>query len=307
MKKIHKNIINNNWFSLVFAMWIVLIITLIAFSILEYMIPFSKNIKWIENSTVSYYNSNWWIEESLWIINKNIVGHERLIDFQANTPIWTKIEIDAKWNLLPLPWFWNSDYDNNWNKIFMWWPIQLEIWNDVTNLENTDWSNINLFFRIPNMDWNSNLFLFWDTLPIINWQLSAQDDTLNSDNSYIVANDICSSLLNPCNSLNLNTRNGKNLDWITKTFSTFYDEKCESSNSCVLKLSIINSLKINNLNKIPLPYLEWKIDTISSNKEIPLRYSVIKASWKSYGFRKDLEIRIAQQTISEAFDFTVFQ
>jgi hypothetical protein len=38
-----------------------------------------------------------------------------------------------------------------------------------------------------------------------------------------------------------------------------------------------------------------------------LRHAVIETQWKTFGFRKDLDISVPQQTISEAFDFTVFQ
>ncbi len=51
-------------------MWLVLISSLFAYTILEYMIPFSKNIKWIENSSKSYYQANNWIEMGLYFFLK---------------------------------------------------------------------------------------------------------------------------------------------------------------------------------------------------------------------------------------------
>ena len=72
----------------------------------------------------------------------------------------------------------------------------------------------------------------------------------------------------------------------------------------------------NNLNSnieselVQVPYLEWKIDFDNDNSginNVPLRYVIIDAAWKSYWFRKDLKIRIPQQSVIEAFDFTVFQ
>jgi hypothetical protein len=34
---------------------------------------------------------------------------------------------------------------------------------------------------------------------------------------------------------------------------------------------------------------------------------LIEASGKAYGFKKDLEVQVPQQTVNQAFDFTVFQ
>jgi hypothetical protein len=62
---------------------------------------------------------------------------------------------------------------------------------------------------------------------------------------------------------------------------------------------------LETIETTKVPYLEWYIDFDS--KTVPLRYARIHAEGKSYGFKRDFYIRVAQQTISEAFDFTVFQ
>ena len=59
---------NNKWSSLLLAMWLVMITSLLAFAILEYIIPFSREIKWIENSANAYYQANSWIEEALYSV-----------------------------------------------------------------------------------------------------------------------------------------------------------------------------------------------------------------------------------------------
>jgi hypothetical protein len=84
----------------------------------------------------------------------------------------------------------------------------------------------------------------------------------------------------------------------------FYSDNCNDGNeSCTLKLSIIDTLETTA--SVQIPYLEWYIDFYTKN--VPLRYAMVQSSGKAYGFKKDLEIRVSQQTVSEAFDFTVFQ
>ena len=297
---------NKKWFSIIFAMWIVLISTLMAFTILEYIEPFSRNIKWIENSSRSYYEANAWVEEAMWHINQNRVGYETWT-IMSNTNIWREFDVVAMWKNLPFSWLWNSWYDSNWNKIFLWGPIQLQLWWDVATLVDTDWVNIKFTFKVPNLNWESWLTLSWGILPIINWQLSSQSDTLNSSWSYIIASNINNK------DIIFNNKEWKILDGTWQKFSEFFKGNCEewewlwTWSWCVLKLSIINQLELDDNNWTIVPYLEWKIDSTGSSKNIPLRYGIIKASGKSYGFKKKLEVRVPQQSISEAFDFTVFQ
>jgi hypothetical protein len=75
------------------------------------------------------------------------------------------------------------------------------------------------------------------------------------------------------------------------------------SENCILKLSVVN--KLETIAGTSVPYIEWYIDF--GSKKVPLRNARIETQGKTYGFRKDLEVSVPQQTISEAFDFTVFQ
>jgi len=110
--------INNNkkWLSLIFAMWLVLIITLLAMSILEYIIPVSKNTKWIENSSKAYYQATTAIEEGLWEVNQNDVWYETWTTMQSNSTS-NEFTIEATWSTLPPSWKWNSEYNTDYNII----------------------------------------------------------------------------------------------------------------------------------------------------------------------------------------------
>ncbi len=282
---------NSKWLSLVISISISLIMGLLALYILEYMIPFSKNTKNIEHSVSAYYMADSAIEDSLYSII-----WKKLIFEKTDTLDMTKardysISMNAKWKSLPTPWEWNSEFNKNYNRIKIWEPIQLEIWdNMITNI-----SNFKLNFRVPKININSSTTLSWWELKIINWQLSWNNNILNAYNTQIAYEDIWSTI-------SLDDKQWRKLDDTVESFWDFYSNNCGSWNSCILKMSVINKLELSDSTIIP--YLEWNIKL---DQEIPLRYRVIDTIWRSYWFRKTLRIKIAQQTVNEAYDFAVFQ
>ncbi len=298
---------NKKWFSLPLAIWLVIIISLLALSILEYIVPFSKDIKWVENGAKAYYQANSWVEEWLYhIYTRADEVAEKYKVFSWNASL--EYKTISSGSLLPPAWEWNSEYDNDWNTISSWNPIQLSIWNWYVN----DWSMVDVYFRVPDLDrdWASgDKALSWGTLPIINWQLSADNNTLNASWSIITSNDICSSNESSCDFLILYDSQWVDLnwnEWPDQKFDKFYEDNCDWTSSwCTLKFSIINKLETDDTTPISIPYLEWKIDT--DTNVIPLRYTKVEASGKAYGYKKNLEVKVATQTVNEAFDFTVFQ
>ena len=69
-------------------------------------------------------------------------------------------------------------------------------------------------------------------------------------------------------------------------------------------MSVINDLVLSS-SAAKIPYLEYQITTFPSS--VPDRYTRIESYGKSYGFQKKLDVRVPQQTVNQAFDFTVFQ
>lgn len=313
---------NKKWFSLPLAMWLVIVISLLAHSILEYIIPFSRDIKGVENSSKAYYQANNWIEE--WLFNVYVRNNSLSIndtteysDSNFNLTIDWIYKTNSSWATLPPVWEWNSGYDKDWNIIYQWNPIQLSIWNGYLDLNNDD---LRIAFKVPDANWvdSDDLVLKWWDLPIVNWQLSSSTNTLNASWSIIKAKDVCKANDLDCNPntwWNLNIIDINSLQWVDldlnewpdQVFQKFYQDNCLVSSACILKFSIINKLDLTTLS-LTSPYLEWilYLDTPSSNK-LPLRYTKIEASWKSYGYRKDIEVKVAWNTLNEAFDFTVFQ
>lgn len=300
---------NKSAFSMVIAMWLVLVMTMLVLYILEYMIPYSKNVKWIENSSNAFYQAENSIEDGLFKIRDRPTVVTEFSDvFLANTPVDYKYETYSSWTIIPYNWEWNSEFDITHNTLSYWNPIQLDIWDDLW----IDWDNIdtNIFFKVPDLDKDNSTpetLSGWTTTAIINWQISGDDNTLNATWSWIMANEICESDWT-CDKISIHTRQWQDLDWNEtddERFMDFYDDYCWIWEKCSLKFSLINKLELDTGNT-SVPYLEYKFE-LESTKNIPLRYTRIKSSWKSYGFQKSLEVRIPQQTTNQAYDFTVFQ
>jgi len=297
---------NKKWFSIIVAMWLVLITTLLAFTILEFIIPFWRDIKWIENSTKAYYQANKWIEVWLYHFSSRTKSNSRSESskpYAVNTYDYS-FSTFSSGTTIPLSWKWNSNINNNWNSISITEPIQLLIW--FWFISDSDVDELQIDFRVPDFDRDS-LFLQtldWTITPIISWQLLSDDDTLNSIPTDITNSIFSSNIINWWN-ITLNTLNGKRVsDWVNQTFWNFFiaNSCSNASNNCILKFSIVNNI-FSSWNSIP--FLEWQLQAWTNI--LPLRYSTIESSWKSFWFTKSLDIRVPQETVSQAFDFTVFQ
>ena len=282
---------NKKWFSLPMAMGIVILITLLSITLLEYIVPFSRDIKSVENSSVAYYGANSWIEEWLYHLSERTwESDEWNQDYSWRVSNYYKTY--SSWSLLPPLWEWNSEYDIDWNTISAWNPIQLSIWNWYINPV----TNIDIMFRVPDLDNSWPATLSWWS--IINWQLSWLNETLNAWISIIKVSDIWLW------SINMLGINWIDLNWVSTPFATFYNANCNTvSSRCILKFSVVN--KLETINSILIPYLEWQLEVWTNT--IPLRYTKINWWWKANWFKKELDIKVATETVNEAFDFTVFQ
>lgn len=292
---------NNKWFSIVFAMGIVLTVSLTITYLLEYVMPYSKDTKWIEFSSNAFYQSSTAVEDALFYVANNNLWDEA----NDNLEIWWPLSITtdmwydivARWDTIPPLGEWNSEYDPDWNRLKLWKPLQLEIGWD-------SWDGWELRFRVPDTWVGNNIYLKSMTWGIVWWQLSAIDDTLNS---WTWANRIQENILKTGynSEFDVNSKDWVTLENSISTFGTFYGSHCSNTtDKCTLKISVINDLILNNANSTPIPYLEYRITWMDN---APLRYTQVKATWYSNGFKKDIDIKIPQQTVNEAFDFTVFQ
>ena len=304
---------NKKWFSLIMAMWLVLVFTLTALFILSYMIPFSRTVNWVENSSKSYYEANNWIEEALRVQSQATLwsSETALWSIPIATRKWSVYGIQWKGNILPPAWEGTSEFNTDWNRVAEWMPIQLEIWRKFSGMTDTELSGMVFYIKVPNLDRDDSTQekILWDhAYMVINWQLTSPAETLNSKDSQIFANDICisnASNLSACTIRFTDTwfKDGKTLAWDEITFQQFYNNHCEDPNSaCTLKMSVVNKVTTNDGKS--MPYLEWKA---IFPKSVPLRYTTLEAVWKSHEYQKSLKAKVQQQTVIEAFDFAVFQ
>ncbi len=292
-----KHLKNKKWFSLIFAMGIVLAISLTTIYLLEYVIPFAKDTKGIEFSTNAYYQSSSAVENALLAIRNEDLWWEPTNPPEITTSTATNYGYDivARWDTIPPAWEGTSEYDSNWNTLSVSKPLQIEIWKDT-------WDNAEIQVRVPNTGAWEGISLLGQTWGIVTWQLSSLNDTLISqDESDRIGNDLLKSW--SAKPFTIGWKWGVQLEWGTSTFNNFYSSQC-TTEKCTLKLSIINKLILDNTEETPIPFIEYRIISLD---EAPLRYTRINTEGYSTGFKKDINIQIPQQTVNEAFDFTIFQ
>lgn len=290
---------NKKAFSLIIAMFLMIITSLLALYLLEYIIPFSRNTKWIENWTKAYYEANKWIEDVLF----SMKDENAYFETWKTDIVWSSLgyyyNLTSTWNTIPISWDGTSEFDQDYNKISSSNQVQLLLkWN-------INWDNVNFYFKVPHFDDSTStaIVFTWWTDPIVNWQLTSENEVLNSSWSQIKNSDINSSNW-VITGTGLSSSAWYTLAWSWKTFSGFYsDENCDNS-WCILKLSVINKLFTDNSKRIP--YLEYKIN-FWINPSVANYYAIIRSSWKSTWYKKNLKLYIPQQTTIQAFDFTVFQ
>jgi hypothetical protein len=275
------------------------------------MIPFSRNIKGIENASQAFYESYAWVENSLLSIYLADIWEDDSKPFTSSVNQDYSYTVTSSGTTIPLAWKWTSEYDSNWNKISQDTPISIFLGK---NRLSTWWPDrIRLSLRVPDFDgdWSlENLKTSDGDDDIILWQLSSTTDSISSRSGSLVTESDINSDLDEVflwNSTPLSRwvlLNGNN-----STFVSFYTNASQwacnvTSNECVLKISIINPLISDNLGSSTIPYLEYQIHT---DTVIPLSQSYVTSEGKSFGFTKKLELVVPQQSTSSAFDFTVLQ
>lgn len=319
---------NKNAFSLVIVMWLVLITSLLAITIIDYMIPFSKSVVWMENSSKAYYLANSWIEDWIYnlkkewendrtkIIEKNYLSNnfsDYVTEQESKDSIRSVArEIIFEWSQEPQIWKWESEFaklfnssdDRDYNSIFTWNPIQMDVW------KLSSWiSSLKIIFKVPKINWQ-NLSIKESINPYIWWQLSSEDGFITSKKDTSIEKDKINTEILVWRDLLGDVV--KTSSWWTVSLienislERAYEELSCRSKSCILKFSVINELKATwNWQDVSIPYLEWKIT--NDWKKFLYRYADISAEWKSSGYTRTLEVKIPQVTVNEAFDFTVYQ
>ena len=300
---------DTSWFSIVLAMWLVLILSFTGLFLLEYMIPFSRNIKWIENASQAFYESYSGVEEGILLIHSGSLWEDYTDSFTGVKDF--KLDVTSSGSIIPIAWKWNSEFDSDWNRLSQDTPISLLVWRDDLD---SGWNDrIRLSLRVPDFDRDGspdNLNIADGTQDIILWQLSSDSSSISSrSGSLITESDINLWTINETSLWNISTLSEwVMLDGTDQNFNWFYNNNStpcnDVNNDCVLKISVINPLISSNIWSNSIPYLEYQIHT---DTVIPLAQSYVVSQWKSFWFTKTLEVSVQQQSTSSAFDFTVLQ
>lgn len=312
---------SKKWFSIVLAMWLTVVISLIAILILEFIIPFSRNVKSVENGSAAYYYAYGWVEDSLWELAKQTEDWYDASSILSTWSTWSKYDLISMTDVIPPSWDGNTDLnDKDWNKFDANTPIQLSLSDNAgVKLSTVDFWQTDFLFRVPDISWTGAKTLSWSTKIIVNWivsGLNASGDPVVLNASWSITNDnyITAADINAASVINIWGLDGITLDGTDCTVQQFF-----SNSSCawwvntrpVLKLSIVNSLEVDTADGWwLLPYLEYQI-RIKNNwwspVNIPWRYSQIDTVWKSYWYKKTMDIKVPQLSTNQAFDFAVFQ
>jgi hypothetical protein len=85
--------------------------------LLEYMVPFSRNIKGIEHASQAFYESHSGIEDSLLQVYSGSVGQAHGDSLLASLPQDFGYSVSSSGMLIPAPGEGDSEYDDDWNQV----------------------------------------------------------------------------------------------------------------------------------------------------------------------------------------------
>ena len=83
-------------------MGLTIFIGLAAVYLLEYIIPFGRNVKGVENASKAYYQANSAIEQSLWDISQNDLGYQNNDALSASANIDYGYDMRSNGSQIPL-------------------------------------------------------------------------------------------------------------------------------------------------------------------------------------------------------------
>lgn len=295
---------NHAWSALIITIFVTMILIIIAIYLLEKIVPFSRDIKWVENGNISYYRANTALNSALLSMSGSDPSIENTINTLTNGSGMI-YRITASGTTLPQTGQGNSEYDKNWSILAPGKPVQLLLSNNAALTQKFS-------FRVPDLKWDgsfSQTLSGTAMLPIINWALSASGDTLQASGSYsttgvfLWGSYIMATLATSGTVIFDNSKVWLTLSGSSTDFSSFYTSNCTTTlPKCTLKLSLINPLILTTGETAP--YLEYQ--AIFSTA-VPLQTAVIQTEGYAGGFRKNITRYIQQMTTNEALDFTVFQ
>ncbi|NDK10134.1 hypothetical protein GW846_05155 [Candidatus Gracilibacteria bacterium] len=297
-----KHTASKSGFSIVLALGLTVFFSFIGLYLLEYMIPYSRNVSGIENASNAFYQGYAGLEQGIYAHSlKTVTTYGNEINASGgDLNINYAYSSTSSGTIIPSTGQGDSEYDQNFNRISPDNVAQFLVGNNRISAPLT------LRVQIPDLDGVGGLNEQFNTTQnddILVWQLSSDTASLTTlSGSLITETQIQGG--SSGYSFNIWPRTGTNLDGISnETFGSFYGSNCGSGSECVLTLSIVNPLVLIN-NQTQLSFLEYRL---TSNGAIPLPATAIVSVGKSRGFAKKLEVQVPQLSTNSAFGFTIFQ
>lgn len=297
---------DSTWFSILIGMTLTLLIVLSAMIILAYILPFMRAVKGIENAAGAYYQAYSGVEKSLMFLKtRELLTTETWATQGAGSPSGTTYRTYSSGSTIPQKGFWNSPYHPDYNIISPTDPIQLEIGGlDLSGVSNLE--DIYFHFKAPSLEWDTSIAMTWSQQVLVTWTLSSKSGSILS---ATWPSHITESLVDTSDGSSVTfkmvTSTWAHFNGDEQKTSEFYNENCKDTWSwCILRASVVNELWTSSWTQIP--YLEYQLH-FPNDIKIPDRYTRIESYGNSYGYQKKLEVQVPQQTIGQAFDFTVFQ
>lgn len=230
--------------------------------LLEKVLPTSRAIRGIENSTIGLYHGNSAIEKALSTLNYKLPGQAiasgsiPLSDPQQEG----KYTVSQNSTIIPVPGKGSSEYDSNWNRINAGNPVQMRIENGLVT-STSNFADITLDLRMPKlgtldtiagMSSSTTYFTNSPTYSVINFTLTNGVRTFSSDfktpcvgasvqNNGFTANRINAADLPTLGDFCVKDLLNNNPPLLLKDQMAANPGICASG--CTLKFSIINKLE----------------------------------------------------------------
>ncbi|MBS9784464.1 hypothetical protein KGV55_03885, partial [Candidatus Gracilibacteria bacterium] len=272
---------------------------------------FARSSSGIEASTQAYFETNSAIEKQLmkttnlrsqpWTIQSASAG-----TISNGTGFYLQVSTGSV--DIPKKGTGNSpfDKDKNYNLITLSEPVQLVI------PENVQWGDVNIEFRVPDLDGDGELEKSSNVSTksgAVLWTFGSQSEILyaSGETQIVTFGDITHKTDKASKKFKI----GEKLGYLSsdastgKKFSRFYNDlgdKCKDY-KCTLKFSMIRRIPIAGDKE--LPFLEYKISF--DNITAPNRYMKLDSSAFVRGYLRSRHVEIPQITSNTALDFAVLQ
>lgn len=310
---------SKKWMSIVLAIFITTSIILTGVYLLELVVPFSRNVVGIENSSMAYYlwvssaeRASYTIKNNRWTNYDNEALNETP---QTKDYVNGYFDATSLSENFPIPGLWNSPFNSNYNILDKRSPISFYIKDS-----NFDIGNLEVNFRIPpEVNYNAitdqiietpRNFYSYDTDEAILWWVMFW--YTNSDEPVTMNWVFKYSDISVWDSLPFSTILWKYertectiVEALSNSWACYDKPIIDKDKIILFRVYLLKELLAQNWE--PISNLEYKI-TASNWTQVANKNSIVEAYWISRWFKREVNIQSAQMPAGiSSLDFTVLQ